>query len=102
MKHPAWIEKGSASNALAVASRAASGNGQTHYVTGVCASFSGAATALLQIKKGTTVIFEQYINNSQTIQFTIPLDGGTGAVSAELAAGGSGITGKVNLIGFTY
>jgi len=92
----------SADNALAVASVPGVA-GKSHYITSVAASYCSAKTGLLQIKDGTTVIFEQFIVNADNIIFPVPLKGTPGnAVSAELAASGTaGVLGKVNLVGFT-
>lgn len=97
-----WVEKANADNAAATATKAAAA-GQTHYITGVAASFSATASALLQIKDGSTVIFEQVVYDHVEIKFDTPLKGTSGnAVSAVLAASGTaGTIGYVNLIGFT-
>lgn len=95
-----WVATGSADNALAAASKAAEA-GKTHVITGFAASYSGAKTGLLQIKDGATVIFEQYIVNSDGLTLNIKATAGN-AVSAELAASGTlGVIGNVNLTGFT-
>lgn len=99
---PSWTVTGSADNAVATATRAAV-SGKKHYITGVTASFSGTATKLLQVKDGTTVIWEDYVVNGYQMKFPQPIEATSGnAVSAELAASGTaGIIGKVNLTGFT-
>jgi hypothetical protein len=95
-----WAEKASADNALAIASKAAEVD-KTHIITGAHASYSGSVTGLLQIKDGVTVIFEQYVVNSEVIPLNIETTSGN-AVSAELAASGTlGVIGKVNLTGYT-
>lgn len=98
-----WVAKDSQDNALATASKAAGGAGVYHYVTGVYASFSAAATKLLQIKDGTTVIWEGYVVNSRDVVFGSPIRiAANAACSAELAASGTvGVVGKVNITGFT-
>jgi len=97
-----WIVKANADNAAATATKAAS-PGQAHYITAVAAGFSAAATKLLQVKDGDTVIFEAPINTAGTFHFPSPIRGTTGnAVSAVLAASGTaGTIGYVNLVGFT-
>lgn len=97
-----WVVKANADNAAATATKAAS-IGQTYYVTGVAAGFSAAATKLLQILDGATVIFECPVVNAGVITFPSPLKATQGnAVSAVLAASGtSGNVGYVNLTGFT-
>lgn len=96
-----WEEKASASNALATATRAAE-SGNRHSIATIVASFSAAAIALLQVKFGTTVVLEHYVHNSEVIALPSPLRAGSGqAVSAELAAGGAGITGTVAITGYS-
>jgi hypothetical protein len=97
-----WVVTASADNAAATATRAAEA-GKTHHITAVFASFSGAATQLLQIKDGAAVIAEQYVYSSAVITLPKPIEVTEGnAVSAVLAAsGGLGVLGKVNLSGFT-
>ncbi len=96
-----WVVKDSQVNALATATKAAA-TGQTHYITAVFAGYSGAATGLLQIKDGATVVAEIYIVNAGVVSLPYPIKATAGnAVSAELAAGGAAVTGKVNLAGFT-
>jgi hypothetical protein len=104
MKHTAWAVKDSKDNALATTNKVADEVGRSHHITGVYASYSAAKTGLLQIKVGTTVIFEHYVVNSLAINFTLPIQCAPGQpVSAELAASGTaGQIGKVNLVGFTY
>lgn len=104
MKHTAWVVSASQDNALASATKAADDVGRSHYITGVYASYSAAKTGLLQVKVGSTVVFEHYVVNSEAINFEIPIQCAPGqAVSAELAASGTaGQIGKVNLTGFTY
>lgn len=99
-----WIEKASADNALATATHAAA-SGKRHYLTGVWAAYSTAPAGekLLQLKDGTTVIFESYVKAAEQIPFPNPIEIARGnAVSAELAASGTaGVLGKVNITGFT-
>jgi hypothetical protein len=97
-----WNEKDSQDNLAATAKRVASPN-KKHYITGVSASFSAAATKLLQIKDGVAVIWEGYVHNGQPFDFLQPLEITAGnEVSAVLAASGTaGVIGKVNLTGFT-
>ncbi|MEW6183847.1 MAG: hypothetical protein AB1500_11875 [Bacillota bacterium] len=97
-----WVAADSKDNAEATATKAAV-TGAVHFVSHVSASFSGAATKLLQIKDDVTIIFERYIVNAETVNFSVPLKITSGkAVSAVLAASGTaGVIGKVNLAGFT-
>lgn len=97
-----WVEKASADNDAATATRTAETN-KCHYITNVSASFSATKSALLQIKDGSTVIAEHYVYDQATLTFPAPIKCTSGnAVSAVLAASGSGGTlGKVVLSGFT-
>jgi len=97
-----WAVTASQDNAEATASKAGV-TGQTHYITHVAASFSAAATKLLQVKDGSTVLWEGYVVNAQVIPFDRPLKVTRGAAaSAVLAASGTGgVLGKVNIAGFT-
>lgn len=96
------LAKDSKDNALAVATAPAGSANQRYYITGVDASFSGTATKLLQLKDGSTVVWEGYVVNSANINFDSPIEGSLGnSFSAELAASGTaGTIGKVNLRGY--
>lgn len=94
-----WTATGSAVNATATATRAAS-VGSAHHLSAIVASFSGAATALLTIKQGATVLAEHYVVNAEVLPLPLKIAADS-AVSAELAAGGVGITGKVAIVGYT-
>jgi len=96
-----WVATDSQDNALATASKAGVA-GKAHVITGVFASFSGAVTKLLQVKDGSTVIAEYYIVNAKDIPLINVRATSGNAVSAVLAASGTGGTiGKVNITGFT-
>jgi hypothetical protein len=97
-----WVASASADNALATATKAGEA-GKSHYVTTITASFSAAATALLQVKDGAAVIAEHYVKDGAVIALPTPIKITAGnAVSAELAASGTtGTIGKVTLVGFT-
>lgn len=94
-----WVEKDSQTNALATATRAAESN-KSHLVFAVSASFSATASALLQIKDDTTVIWEGYVYDKEHVTFPrgLKIEEGS-ACSAELSAGGAAIVGKVNIHG---
>lgn len=97
------LGKDSKDNALATATAPAGNQNQRNYITGVDASFTTLDTVkLLQIKEGTTVIWEGYVHTSANISFPSPLVGAYGsAMSAELAASGTGSNvGKVNIRGY--
>ena len=96
-----WVASSQATNAAATASQAAPA-AKKLVIFGVDASFSTppAAPVLLQIKDGGTVIWQAFATQSLSRQFKrgIACTAGNGA-SAVLAAGGSGVTGSVNLDG---
>jgi hypothetical protein len=90
-----------ASGTVATATRAGEA-GKSHHITTVLASFSGEARAKLTVKDGAAVIAEHYVLSHAVIPLPSPRKAAAGnAVSAELAAGGLGITGSVTLLGFT-
>lgn len=102
-----WVARATATNAITIASKGAVANKQ-HIVYGVSASFSAAPAApvLLQIVdpdiSPNVVLWEGYISTPWAPTF----EGGLSVtpshnVIAILLAGGSGITGKVNLHGET-
>lgn len=95
-----WTEKSNAgANALATATKAAASQTR-HVITFITASFSAAAIGLLQVKKGADVVLERYVHNAAEIELEAGIRGDDNeAVSAELAAGGAGITGKVTIGG---
>ncbi len=101
----AWSDTDSQDNSKATAQEAASTD-EVHVVEGVDAGYSAAtAGALLQIKDGSTVIWETYVYDHVEKSFPDGVLQGTkgNAVSAELAAsGGAGTLGKVNLYGYSY
>lgn len=100
-----WNEYDSATNATATATRAAAA-GKNHVIYSASGSFSGsiATPVLMQIKDGSTVIWEDYIYDAKVMMPIFPrglrITEGA-ACSAVLAAGGIGIVGKVNLHGAT-
>lgn len=98
-----WVVYDSDDNAASTAAKAAA-TGRQHVIYSVHASFSGAATKLLQVKDGTTVIFAAYVVNSFTLHFPGGIAATPGAaVSAELAASGTGgMIGTVGLHGATF
>lgn len=95
-----WTENASATNATATATHAAVAD-QRHVLTYVAASFDDStAGALLTIKKGSDTEIEHYIHGADVIPLELRGENNE-AVSAELAAGGSGVTGYVGIIGYT-
>lgn len=96
-----WTEVGSAVAGLATATRAGETNAR-HSITMVSASYSVAQVGLLQVKLDGAVEYERYVHNACDIDLSSALRGLSGkAVSAELAAGAGGVTGKVCLFGVT-
>ncbi len=97
-----WFESDGDDNAESTATHAAETD-NAHFVTGVSASYDAAAIGLLQIKDGTTVIYEIEVHNAQDVEFVHPLQISRGAAcSAVLAASGTGgVTSQVWLRGFT-
>lgn len=97
-----WVARATGDNVDAVATQNGVA-GKNHYVASVSAGFTAAATKNLQIKDGTTVIFEVPVTNTATFHFPVPLKITAGnAVSAVLAASGTaGNVGYVNMVGFT-
>lgn len=88
--------------AQANANAAASTTGQSYYITGVDASYSSSSqTGLLQLKDGTTVIWQQYVTGSGNYNFPSAIRGKANqAFSAVLAAGAASVVGTVNLRGY--
>jgi len=82
----------------------AGGSGVSHLITGVVLSYSGGSVTggNVQVKDGTNVVFNLDIvaAGAEKISFNPPLKGSPNtALSVVLADGGSGILGKVNVIG---
>lgn len=105
-----WTEVASAVAGLATATRAAegaaSGAAARHHIVCKCdASYSSSTqSGLLEIKFGTTVVAAKYCHGQTAIDFGIfGLENrdANEAVSAELAAGAGGITGKITLTGYS-
>lgn len=92
-------------NALASAVLSAPGVGRRNGVLMVDASFSDSTkSGLLQVKSGAVVIDEKYIHGAGALDYDHdvgrPANLPNEAVTAELAAGGVGVTGKVSIKGF--
>lgn len=97
-----WIATDSKDNATATATKEAVA-GKRHVITGIVASFDGSATKTITIKKGTTTLVTYTIINNGQLNFINPLIGDLGgAVSAVLAASGTGgVTGTIYLLGYS-
>lgn len=100
MANTGWVEAANATNDVATATHAAHAQRQ-HIVDAVDASFSDSTkSAVLQIKDGTTVIWQGKVHGSFSQQFPSGISiTPAAACSAVLAAGGSAIVGYVNLHG---
>lgn len=97
-----WTATDSQVAALATATKAAQTN-RRHVLCRVIASYSAAQIGILQVKNATTVVFEKYIHNSDVVELPEGLRNllANQAVSAELAAGAGGVTGKVEIMGYS-
>ncbi len=100
-----WSELASAADAVATATHAAV-TGKQYRITNIQASFSSdpVASALIQVKDGTTVIWEGYVALSEGIDVQVALNGSMDALmSASLAAHGTGgQLGKINIQGTEF
>lgn len=104
VQYHSWIETDTKSNAVATATRAAPGSGAlSHYITSISGSFDAAVSgATLELKQGSTVLATWHVYNEvlEVLSSPIKLDPNTVA-NLVLAAGGSGVTGAVNMSGYT-
>lgn len=90
-----------ASNTAAVVTLAAAA-GQAHILAGLVSSYDGSPTAgTLTITDGTTTfVWSVTAAGPAPVSFPVPLRFAVGAgVTVTLSAGGSGVTGKLNLLG---
>lgn len=95
-----WVEAATASTGVATATRTAE-TGKQHIVFSVDASATPAAQVLLlQIKDGTTVVWEGYVLNQRDVNFPRGLSITRGNACSAVFAAGSSVT-KVNLHGIT-
>jgi hypothetical protein len=100
----------SAGNAAVTVTKAGA-TGQTHYITAIEVSISGAAAAadmFIQLKDGSNVIWKEVIGSGSPrgqragAVFTHPLVLTTGnAANLVVDAGGVGVVASANLAGFT-
>jgi len=100
VSRPGWIASGTATATTAMATKTAE-SGKQFTISGVDASFSAAAIALLVVKEDSTVKWSGYVHNQRAVDLNIGLSVGSEA-SAELSSGGVGIVGYVNLKGNTF
>lgn len=89
----------SANNGAAIVTLAAPPAGQSHYIYGVTAGFSAAATKLLTVKDGATVVENIPVVNAYQDNRSRPLKISTGnACEVSLAASGTpGVVGYVTI-----
>ena len=97
-----WSITTTADNASATATRAGE-SGKSHYITQVSGSFSAAATKLLTLSDGGTVIANLHVVNQRDIALARPLKltAGQAAAVTLAASGAAGVVGAVTLSGFT-
>lgn len=95
-----WVAAATASAGIATATKAAE-TGKQHVVYSADASAVGAAEILLlQIKDGTTVVWEGHVHQSRETLFPKGLSITRGSACSAVLAAGAGVT-KVNLHGTT-
>jgi len=97
-----WTQLNSAVNANVDATEPAVA-GETHFVTSISGSFSAATTGRsLELVDGVAVIQRYRLTFSLVVVYNRPIELTTGnAAIGRLLAGGVGVTGHVNLAGFT-
>jgi hypothetical protein len=98
----AWIVTDSKDNATATATKAAAATGNIYCLDMVAASFKTdpSVPVLLTVKDGNTVIFSYYVRNAVNIPLYGVMCTKGNAVSAVLAASGTGGNyGEVALVG---
>lgn len=80
-------------------------SGSNHYVTGIMVSYSGAPSPAgeLILQENGIDILNQYVDGSErTFLFPKPIKIATGqSVTLRLMTGGTGVTGRVSLLGYT-
>lgn len=102
-KHGAVSTTATADNAAATVTLAdVAGGGQSHYITGIYASFSAAAAGkLLTLKDGATTIGNFHVTNQREIVFTKPVEIRGAAEISLAASGGAGTIGAVTVAYYT-
>lgn len=98
-----WVETDNADNAVATATRAAVAD-QSHFITGISASFSAAAAGkLLLLKEGSVEKMRFHVTNDFSEDFNSPvqLDPGLEANLVLVASGTGAVIGAVNIKGYT-
>ena len=96
-----WVERAEATAGDATATHAGE-TGKSHYVVGVIAGYDAAQIGTVDIIDGGDVKISQPIHNAGVIPLPKPLKITAGSdAAAVLSAGGAGVVGKVNILGFT-
>jgi hypothetical protein len=98
-----WVETAQATAALATASRAVTGDGQSHHISSISGGYSSSTQlGVIELKEGTTVIGRWRFAGSFHVSLPAPIRVAPGsATSVELSAGASGIIGSVTFTGLT-
>lgn len=87
----------STANAAVTRTYTAPGVGKYNFVGSIQASYSGTGTGLLTITEGATVVYRATVTNTNTTFKINTLFAENTAVVVTLAAGGSGVTGNLNI-----
>lgn len=97
-----WVEHAEATAAAAIATRAGSPSG-SHVLLSVHASYSTAQVGVLTVKYDNAVVAAFDVHNQRDITLPLPLRTSPSgkALSAELSAGSTGVTGRVTMLGLT-
>jgi len=100
---PSWIETASATNATATAARPAPAAGLQHFITSISGSFSGAvAGAQMRLLADAVELGRWYVHDQFEISFPSPVAIGPASVAnLDIAGGGAGVIGSVNMTGYT-
>ena len=93
-----WSVTTAADNASATVTRAGE-SGKSHYITQVSGSFSAAATKLLTLSDGGTVVANLHVVNQRDVVLARPLKltAGQAAAVTLAAAGSAGVVGAVTV-----
>ena len=104
VKH-SWVETNQSGTNTALTVTQAAEAGRHHIITKCDASYSSStASGLLQIKFGSTVVAQKSIHGGGALDWSVfgfQNPDANEAVSATLAAGGSGVTGELSFNGYT-
>lgn len=98
-----WSVVAEATNANAVATRAAAA-GMRHVLVTVDATYSSTSTSgVLTVEFGSTVVAKKYIHGSGSLDFTYKglIADKNQSIVVTLASGGAGVTGIVTITGYS-